>query len=203
MKHAIFITAIILLTFFNACKQDQTDNSKMDHSKMDHNSMDHSTMSSEPNAANAPFDLQFIDTMIHHHEAAVDMAKMAPNSTKNADLLKFTNAVIIDQSKEMQQMADWRKNWFDGKPAALNMEIPGMKESMKMDMKKLGDARDKEFDLLFIEMMIPHHEGAITMSKDALEKSEHAEIKTLANQIIKAQEAEIKMMQEWKTKWTK
>lgn len=201
MKLFFIITAIIFSLLFTACKQDQTDNSTMDHSKMDHNSMDHSMRESSPNAANAPFDLQFIDTMTHHHDAAVDMAKMAPNFTKNAELIKFANAVIIDQSKEMQQMADWRKNWFDGKPAALNMEMPGMKESMKMDMKKLGDARDKEFDLLFIEMMIPHHEGAITMSNDALQRSERAEIKTLANQIIKAQEAEIKMMQDWKAKW--
>ena len=41
------------------------------------------------------------------------------------------------------------------------------------------------------------------MAKEALQKSEKPEIKTLAGQIIKAQEAEIKMMNEWKEKWAK
>jgi uncharacterized protein (DUF305 family) len=70
-------------------------------------------------------------------------------------------------------------------------------------LAKLSNAKDKDFDLAFIEMMTPHHAGAIAMAKEALQKSEKAEIKTLAGQIIKAQEAEIKMMSEWKTKWRK
>ena len=52
-------------------------------------------------------------------------------------------------------------------------------------------------------MVTPHHAGAVTMAKEALMKAEHPEIKTLANQIIKAQEAEIKMMNEWKKRWSK
>ena len=60
-----------------------------------------------------------------------------------------------------------------------------------------------EFDLEFINQMTPHHDGAVAMAEEALQKSEKPEIKTLANQIIKAQEAEIKMMNEWKTKWSK
>ena len=70
-------------------------------------------------------------------------------------------------------------------------------------MKKMEVASGKEFDLMFLDMMTPHHEGANTMSKKALTKAEHAEIKTLANQIIKAQEEEIKRMQSWKTAWGK
>jgi uncharacterized protein (DUF305 family) len=184
----------------------------MDHSKMDHNSMnmnsnmsgmDHSAMKSDVNAAAAPYDLQFLDTMTHHHQGAVDMAKMIDGKTQNADLIKFGKQIIADQEKEIAQMKDWREKWFAGKPRAMNMEMPGMADSMKMDMAKLSGAKDKEFDLAFVEMMIPHHEGAITMSKEALTKSEKPEIKTLANQIIKAQEAEIKMMNEWKAKWAK
>jgi uncharacterized protein (DUF305 family) len=52
-------------------------------------------------------------------------------------------------------------------------------------------------------MMIPHHEGAVEMSKEALDRAERAEIKTLAQGIIMAQEAEIKMMQGWKERWRK
>ena len=82
------------------------------------------------------------------------------------------------------------------------MEMAGMHDSMKgMDAAKMSAANGKEFDLEFINQMTPHHNGAVVMAREALTKAEHAEIKTLANQIIKAQEAEIKQMQDWKTKW--
>jgi uncharacterized protein (DUF305 family) len=147
--------------------------------------------------------LQFIDTMTHHHQGAVDMAKMIDSKTQNAELIKFGKQIVADQEKEIAQMKDWREKWFAGKPRAMNMEMPGMADSMKMDMSKLSAAKDKDFDVQFIEMMTPHHAGAITMAKEALTKSEKPEVKTLANNIIKAQEAEIKMMADWKAKWSK
>ena len=164
-------------------------------------------MKSSPNAASQPYDLQFIDTMTHHHQGAVDMAKTALAKTSNEELKKFAQKIIDDQSKEIGQMKDWRDKWFAGKPMAMNMAMPGMMDSMKMmsgdGMKKMEAMGGKEFDTMFLDMMTPHHAGAITMAKEALTRAEHAEIKTLANQIIKAQEAEIKQMADWKSKWSK
>jgi uncharacterized protein (DUF305 family) len=164
---------------------------------MDHGAMNHGDMKSSPDAASAPYDLQFLDTMAAHHEGAVEMAKMVEGRTQNPEMKKFAAQIIADQNKEIAQMKDWRGKWYAGKPAAINMEMPGMADSMKMDMGRLAAAKDRSFDLMFVEMMIPHHAGAITMSKEALAKAEHSEIKTLAAQIIKAQEAEIKMMEGW------
>ena len=175
----------------------------MDHSSNSNVSMDHSPMKSDPNAASQPYDLQFIDTMTAHHKEAVTMAKMVDGRTQNADLKKFAAQIIADQEKEIGQMKSWREKWFAGKPAAVNMEMPGMADSMNMDMPKLTNSKDKEFDLAFVAMMTTHHAGAVTMAKEALAKAEHAEIKTLSNQIIKAQEAEIKMMADWKARWSK
>ncbi len=164
-------------------------------------------MKSSPNAASQPYDLQFIDTMTHHHQGAVDMAKVALAKTSNEELKKFAQKIIEDQNKEITQMKDWREKWFAGKAMAMNMDMPGMSDSMKMmsadGMKKMEAMGGKEFDTMFLDMMTPHHAGAITMAKEALTKAEHAEIKTLANQIVKAQEAEIKQMADWKSKWSK
>lgn len=210
---------------FAACGQNATNsNSAMNHGGMNHNSMNsnsmnmngmnhnsmnmnsnmnHSNMKSDANAASAPYDLQFIDTMTAHHSGAVEMAKMVDGKTENPDVKKFAAQIIKDQEKEIAEMKDWREKWFKGAPRAMNMEMPGMMDSMKMDMSKLSGAKDKAFDLAFIEMMTPHHQGAVSMAKEALTKSEKPEIKTLAGNIIKAQEAEIKMMNEWKEKWSK
>jgi uncharacterized protein (DUF305 family) len=142
--------------------------------------------------------------MIEHHQDAVIMAKPIVEKTDNAELKAFAAKIIADQNKEITQMKNWRKKWFAGKPAAMNAEIPGMMDSMRgMNMKKMEAAGGKQLDLRFLDMMTKHHQGAITMSNEALDKAEHAEIKTLANQIIKAQEAEIKQMQDWKTAWNR
>lgn len=162
-------------------------------------------MKSSPNAASQPYDLQFIDTMTMHHQGAVDMAKIALTKSQNADLKKFAQKIIDDQNQEIGQMKEWREKWYPGNPMAMNMEMPGMGDSMKMmngdGMKKLEGAIGKDFDIYFLDMMIPHHAGATVMSKEALTKAEHPEVKTLATQIIKEQEAEIKLMTDWKEKW--
>ncbi len=182
-------------------------NSMMSNANHDMSGMNHSDMKSSPNAASQPYDLQFLDTMTHHHQGALDMAKMAVGKTQNQELKAFAQKIIADQTREIAQMKDWREKWYAGKPAAMNMEMPGMNEGMKMmmgdGMKKFEAATGKEFDLMFLDMMTPHHQGATTMAKEALTKAEHPEIKTLANQIIKAQDAEIKQMADWKAKWSK
>ncbi len=221
----IILTIVLSLAavIFAACGQTATNNSMnrnsmmmnsnspMNMNGMNHNSMtmnsnmtmDHSDMKSDANAASQPYDLQFLDTMTAHHTGAVEMAKLVDGRTQNADMKKFAADIIRDQEKEIAQMTGWREKWFAGKPPAMNMEMPGMADSMKMDMPKLTSSKNKEFDLAFIDMMTPHHAGAVTMAKEALTKAEHPEIKSLANQIIKAQDAEIKMMADWKMKWSK
>lgn len=177
------------------------------HQGMNHGEMNHSEMKTSPDAASAPYDLQFLDTMIAHHEGAIEMAKAAETKAGSAEIKALAKNIIADQEKEIAQMKKWRDKWFPDKPAALNMQMAGMSDSMKMmsdnEMQKLTASSGKDFDILFLDMMVPHHQGAVVMSKDALQKAEHPEIKTLANQIIKAQQDEIKKMTDWKAQWSK
>ena len=227
MKKLILTASLSLAAIaFGACSHTTGDGHSMNHNSMmknsnssmnmdgmDHNSMpmnsntsmDHSEMQSSPNAASQPYDLQFIDTMTAHHQGAVDMAKIALTKSQNAELKTFAQKIIDDQNKEIAQMKDWRAKWYAGKPAAMNMEMSGMGDSMKMmtgdGMQKMEAATGKDFDIHFLDLMIPHHAGASVMAKEALTKAEHEELKTLSTQIIKEQEAEIKLMTEWKAKW--
>ena len=208
MKSTIlFFTAVTFALLGFACGTTTTnDNSHagMNHNGTDHGNMDHSMMQSSTNAASAPYDLQFLDTMIAHHRGAVDMAVPCSSKAQHVEIKTLCANIISSQQKEIADMKSWRDKWFAGKEPALNMEMMGMKDSMKgMDMKMLGSLSGNDFDLAFIKQMIPHHEGAVVMAKDALQKSTKEEIKTLANAIIKAQEAEIKQMKEWQTTWSK
>lgn len=71
-------------------------------------------------------------------------------------------------------------------------------DSMTMNLQgKDGD----DFDKAFLTEMIIHHQGAIDMAKLAQEHGQHAELKTLANNIITAQTSEIDQMKQWLSQW--
>ena len=145
--------------------------------------------------ATAAYDLQFLDTMTKHHASAVEMASMAKGNIQQAGLKKLVTAIPSDQQKEIDQMKAWREQWYPGAPSAENMTMPGMSSSMNMDMSHMQSMKPgPDYDLMFIDMMTPHHQSAITMAQDALVKAAHPEIKTLAQQIIDAQTKEIAQM---------
>ena len=69
---------------------------------------------------------------------------------------------MTGQTKEISQMRQMREQWFKDQPSAVNMDAAGMIESMKsMDMAKLTGDGGNNFDLAFIELMTPHHDGAL------------------------------------------
>lgn len=75
--------------------------------------------------------------------------------------------------------------------------MAAMNDSM---VTHLGEG-DSLYDERFIDMMIPHHEGAIHMAQDALHKSQHPEIQHLAAAIIDSQQREIDTMKRWRHEW--
>jgi Spy/CpxP family protein refolding chaperone len=72
---------------------------------------------------------------------------------------------------------------------------------MEMGDMALSEDESLPLEQRFIEAMISHHEGAVHMAAMALEQAEHEEIRTLAEAIITAQEAEIEQMQSWLEEW--
>lgn len=150
-------------------------------------------------AAVAPYDLQFIDMMSRHHSEAIGMAKMAAGKVQNAGLRQLVKTIPVDQQKEIDQMKSWRDQWYPGAPMAENPSMPGMSSGMNMDMSQMQSMKNgRDFDAMFIDMMVPHHESAVAMSQDALGKAQHPEIKTLAQQIIDEQTKEIDQMKKWR-----
>lgn len=180
--------------------------SSMNHGNM--NGMIHS-MNMDLGAADAEFDLRFVDAMTPHHQGAVVMAKEAQQKSKRSEIQKLAADIIQSQNQEINQMQQWRQAWYpqtSKEAIAYNAQMghsmpmtPEQKSSMMMTMD-LG-AADTQFDLRFINAMIPHHQGAVTMAQDALNKSKRPEIQKLANNIIASQKVEISQMEQWRKAW--
>ncbi|WP_437911001.1 DUF305 domain-containing protein [Sorangium sp. So ce327] len=81
--------------------------------------------------------------------------------------------------------------------------LPGMEHDATMDMARENEELKtaEPFDRAFIDAMIPHHEMAIDAAEMAQQKAEHAEIRTLADGIIEAQQREIDQMKAWRAAW--
>lgn len=75
-----------------------------------------------------------------------------------------------------------------------SMSMSGMSASLA---SRTGD----EFDKLFLEQMIEHHEGAVDMAELAKKNAKHDEIKQMADDIINAQTSEIQQMKDWQASW--
>jgi uncharacterized protein (DUF305 family) len=205
MKAYNFVLAFLLA--FSSCASQKTEHTANTGSNMSghshHSGSDHAAMVSSPGAAEAPYDLQFIDTMIAHHQGAVDMAKLADGRADDADLKQLTTEIIEDQGEEITKMTEWRNAWFPDKPKqAINMALPGMSHGMTgMDLGKLGSLNGPEFDVEFVKQMIPHHEGALEMAKDLHNRTQRPELKEFATTVITDQQAEIDDMKEWSDEW--
>jgi uncharacterized protein (DUF305 family) len=212
MRNCIVILAAAV--FFAACdhRPAQRDLPKSEGNSIDHSRMRHSMIESSPNAGSAPYELQFLDTMIVHHQVAIDMAQLAQTRAGHQDLKDLARSIVADQREEIGQMRELRYRYFSGASPAINVELPGMNDAMKdMDLEKLDNLKETPFDLEFIRQMAGHHEGAVRMTRDAIAGSANttanSELSTsigqLAQSILDEQTAEIRQMREWQAAWSK
>lgn len=145
-----------------------------------------------------PFDMAFIDAMVPHHREAIEMAKAAKaRGPTQPELATIANDIITSQQREIDQMLDWREEWFGSRELGLVLpEVLGVPEGELGMEHGSGDhiAGATDVDQTFAQRMIPHHEGAVAMAEVAKDRAQHAEIKELADAIIEAQEREIEIL---------
>ncbi len=148
---------------------------------------------------NEKFEMSFLSQMIQHHRGAIEMAKMVPRRTQRPELNQLAVSIIGAQEQEIGQLTQWLKEWHKADPDTMAGEHAGM----KMQGPKLEAAKDAEFDKMFLEMMIKHHEGGVQMSELVKERSNRPELLKFAEKVIKDQTAEIEQMKGWQTAWFK
>jgi len=165
-----------------------------------------STKASLPPAS--PADVEFMQVMILHHAQAVEMTAMIPTHTGRKDLRSLGARISSSQSDEIKFMKRWLAT--RGESSAREMSaMPGMdmpREKMALmpgmltpeQMQALRQAKDSDFDRLFLTGMIQHHQGALTMVKDLFDTAgagQDAELFDFATDVDSGQRAEIRIME--------
>ncbi len=163
-------------------------------------------------------DVEFMQGMIMHHSQAVEMTALIPSHTSNKELRSLGARISSSQSDEIKFMQRWLATRGD----PLSMPMPQMAEMdkniehsshstatmapMQMmpgmltpeQMESLRNAKNAEFDRLFLAGMIQHHNGALIMVKalfDTAGAGQDAELFNFATDADNSQRAEIKIMQ--------
>ena len=177
MKRAqAFMVAMIIAGGLTACGNDNTESAKT------HNDAD----------------VSFAQNMIPHHKQAIEMARAAATKAQDQRVKSIAQRIESAQLPEIQTMQGWLRGWKESEKPTVDHEFhgaalgPGMMSAE--EIQKLQFSSGADFDRMFLDLMIRHHEGAIAMAEEELTKGKDAATKDLATRIRDDQRREINEM---------
>jgi uncharacterized protein (DUF305 family) len=134
-------------------------------------------------------EVEFAQGMIAHHEQAIEMAEVAldPNTNAGAEVLDLAKRIKAAQDPEVTLMTGWLT--AAGMPTTMDMsgghsmdDMEGMMSAEDMD--SMAAMTGDEFDAVWLQMMIAHHEGAISQSETVKSKGSNPDVLS-ARQVIR------------------
>lgn len=129
--------------------------------------------------------------MIDHHAMAIEMGEMCLENAVHAELRAMCEDVITAQGAEIETMQSWLEDWY-----AVSYE-PEMSQGEMRQMEKLAALSGAEFEIRFMEMLLRHHQKAITEAEKCVDRAYHGELGGLCEGIIETQSAEIAQLETW------
>ncbi len=155
-------------------------------------------------------DVDFATQMIQHHAQALSMVDLTVGRDLDPEVAVLAEEIRQAQAPEIETMSDWLQEWDEEIPetvrdhanahgdghsgADTGTDMPGMMSAD--DMAALEDATDAEFDEMWLEMMIEHHEGAVAMARTEEADGQFKPAVNLAKEIQASQAAEIDTMKD-------
>lgn len=146
-------------------------------------------------------DVRFMQGMIGHHAQALEMAALLPSRSSREDMRMLARRIELSQADEIDFMQRWLEVRGQEVPSIHAHHahgatlMPGMLTAE--EMRRLAEASGAEFDRLFLEFMIKHHEGALIMVKELFSNAgagQESEIFAFASDVDADQRMEIDRM---------
>jgi len=160
------------------------------------------------NAAPATYndvDVMFTGMMIPHHYQALVLSELVPDRSSDAQVQSLASRIDLEQGLEIATMRGWQgSNGLPKTDPVTSYEEmladPEMVEEMGMaspeELAELETLSGNEFDVLFLNLMITHHEGAIRMLRDVLLHGQNLDLQQQAQEMMSTQRAQIGIMQD-------
>lgn len=152
-------------------------------------------------------DVEFASNMLQHHAQALSMVDLTEGRTLDPEVQALADDIRAAQTPEIETFTGWLTDWNEEVPKttddgghdmgdmsdSMDSDMPGMMSDD--DMGALEDASDSEFQTMWLEMMVEHHEGAIEMAKIEQGDGQYKDAVDLAGDIVTSQTAEVETME--------
>jgi uncharacterized protein (DUF305 family) len=157
-------------------------------------------------------DVEFATDMIQHHAQALSMIDLTVDRTLDPEVQQLADDIREAQGPEIETMSDWLQDWDEEIPATMRdhsnagHDMEGMGDSMDGldsdmpgmmsgdDFDELENATDSEFQTMWLEMMVEHHEGAVEMAQEEQDNGQYKPAVDLAGAVVETQTTEIDTM---------
>jgi uncharacterized protein (DUF305 family) len=154
----------------------------------------------------------FARDMATHHAQAVDMSFTIRDKSESREIRALAFDIINTQANQRGMFLGWLEQWgltqstdqrpmawmsghgHGASPGASGGQMPGM--ASDEELARLRELRGKDAEVLFLHLMIRHHEGGVQMAEGVLRLSDRPEVVNMARKIISGQSGEIKLMTE-------
>ena len=191
---ALTLTAALALTAAACGNDDTSTDTSSEVSTTEHNDAD----------------VEFASNMLQHHSQALSMVDLTIDRPLDPEVQQLAEQIREAQAPEIETFTDWLTDWDEDVPETVRDHVnsghdmddmggsmdeenmPGMMTSE--DMGALEDASDADFQTMWLEMMVEHHEGAIEMAKTEQGDGQYKPAVDLAADIATSQTAEVEMM---------
>lgn len=197
---ALVFAALATALFMSACTDRSASDGHTDHTR------DAETSAAAQGADFDDADVAFATDMIPHHEQAIEMSALVPERSSNPAVVDLAAAISGAQKPEIEILKVFLVQWNGGEtadpgPGAHDGHDMGGMEGMNgmvdaPTMARLATLKGAEFDTLWLQSMIGHHEGAIAMANTEIADGANPDAKALAKQIVTAQQGEIDQMKQ-------
>lgn len=171
---------------------DKTGQTGQNHMRDLHDAMDKMMQDMKNMEHSGDADYDYATMMKRHHQGSIEMAKVQIDGGSDQQLKDLSEKMINEQQSEIEKLDSFiQKNKPVGNSGygqkAMDLMTP--MGNIKMDGSSL--------DAMFVSMIIPHHQDAVSMSQEYLKVAKNDDIKRIASKLIESQPKEISELQNW------
>ena len=154
----------------------------------------------EPAGHNAD-DVTFATNMVAHHKQAIDLSKLVADRSENPEMVALASQIAAVQQPEINIMNVFLVQWNENPEAGGGEDHAGHGQSMQgmvddATMTELESLRGTEFDRLWLESMISHHQGAVEMAQAEIAHGKNVDAIGMGETMVSTQQAEIAQMKQ-------
>ena len=187
---AVALTAVLGLTAAGCGSSDSASTADSSNGSSQSSATDHNDA-----------DVAFATDMLPHHSQAVAMVELTAGRPLDPEVQQLADEIRAAQTPEIETMTGWLTDWDEkvpdtsgsmGSMDGMDSSMPGMMSAD--DMTSLENSSDAEFQTMWLEMMVKHHEGAVEMAKTEIADGQYQPALDLADSIVASQSEEIATM---------